>query len=198
MPVKLYLILRSAVRRVSPFETPPCGGSTGEGTPNGRASDRRNGYERVMLDIYIDADACPVRKEVFAVAERHALTIFVVTQGNIRVPVDPRIRLVLVAEGPDAADDWIAERIGPGDICVTADVPLASRCLKRGASALGSTGRRFTSDNIGSALAARDIAAHIRETGGQSGGPRPLAQQDRSRFRGALDGLINAIRRAGG
>jgi uncharacterized protein len=151
-----------------------------------------------MLDIYIDADACPVRKEVFAVAERHALTIFVVTQGNIRVPIDPRVRLVLVAEGPDAADDWIAERIGPGDICVTADVPLASRCLKRGASALGSTGRRFTSDNIGSALAARDIAAHIRETGGQSGGPRPLAQQDRSRFLGELDGLINAIRRAGG
>jgi uncharacterized protein YaiI (UPF0178 family) len=151
-----------------------------------------------MLDIYIDADACPVRKEVFAVAERHALTVFVVTQGNIRVPIDPRNRLVLVAEGPDAADDWIAERIGPGDICVTADVPLASRCLKRGASALGSTGRRFTSDNIGSALAARDIAAHIRETGGQSGGPRPLAQQDRSRFLGELDGLINAIRRAGG
>jgi uncharacterized protein YaiI (UPF0178 family) len=151
-----------------------------------------------MLDIYIDADACPVRKEVFAVAERHALTVFVVTQGNIRVPIDPRIRLVLVAEGPAAAVDWIAERIGPGDICVTADVPLASRCLKRGASALGSTGRRFTSDNIGSALAARDIAAHIRETGGQSGGPRPLAQQDRSRFLGELDGLINAIRRAGG
>jgi len=151
-----------------------------------------------MLDIYIDADACPVRKEVFAVAERHALTVFVVTQGNIRVPIDPRIRLVLVAEGPDAADDWIAERIGPGDICVTADVPLASRCLKRGASALGSTGRRFTSDNIGSALAARDIAAHIRETGGQSGGPRPLAQQDRSRFLGALDAVITAIRRAGG
>ncbi len=151
-----------------------------------------------MLDIYIDADACPVRKEVFGVAERHGLTVFVVTQGNIRVPVDPRLRLVLVAEGADAADDWIAERIGSGDICVTADVPLAARCLKRGASALGPTGRRFTVDNIGSALAARDIAAHIRESGGQSGGPRPLAQQDRSRFRSELDGLINAIRRAKG
>jgi uncharacterized protein len=148
-----------------------------------------------MLDIYIDADACPVRKEVFTVAERHGLTVFVVTQGNIRVPIDPSIRLALVAEGPDAADDWIAERIGPGDICVTADVPLASRCLKKGASAIGSTGRRFTSDNIGTALASRDIAAHIRETGGQSGGPRPLAPKDRSRFLGELDGLINAIRR---
>ena len=149
-----------------------------------------------MLDIYIDADACPIRKEVFTVAERHGLTVFVVTQGNIRVPVDPRIRLALVAEGPDAADDWIAERIGPGDICVTADVPLAARCLKKGASAIGSSGRRFTLDNIGTALAARDIAAHIRETGGQSGGPRPLAPRDRSRFLGELDGLINAIRRS--
>src|SRR5260370_8012652 len=124
-----------------------------------------------MLDIYIDADACPVRKEVFSVAERHGLTVFVVTQGNIRVPIDPRLRLVLVAEGPDAADDWIAERIGSGDICVTADVPLAARCLKRGASALGPTGRRFTADNIGTALPARDIAAHIPESGGQR--PRP-------------------------
>ncbi|HEX3497890.1 MAG TPA: YaiI/YqxD family protein [Stellaceae bacterium] len=150
-----------------------------------------------MLDIYIDADACPVRKEVFTVAERHALTVFVVTQGNIRVPIDPRLRLVLVSEGPDAADDWIAERIGTGDICVTADVPLAARCLERGASAIGATGRRFTLDNIGTALASRDIAAHIRERGGQSGGPRPLAQKDRSRFLGELDGLINAIRRSG-
>src|SRR5260221_5940376 len=132
-----------------------------------------------MLDIYIDADACPVRKEVFAVAERHGLTVFVVTQGNIRVPVDPRIRLVLVSEGPDAADDWIAERIGSGDICVTADVPLAARCLKRGASAIGATGRRFTVDNIGTALAARAIAAHIRESGGQSGGARPPARSGR-------------------
>jgi uncharacterized protein YaiI (UPF0178 family) len=151
-----------------------------------------------MLDIYIDADACPVRKEIFGVAERHGLTVFVVTQGNIRVPIDPRLRLVLVAEGADAADDWIAERVGSGDICVTADVPLAARCLKRGANALGPTGRRFTADNIGTALATRDIAAHIRESGGQSGGPRPLAQRDRSRFLGELDGLINAIRRTAG
>src|SRR6266478_1429305 len=116
-----------------------------------------------MLDIYIDADACPVRREVFHVAERYALTVFVVTSGTVRVPIDPRIRLTLVPEGPDAADDWIAERIGAGDICVTADVPLAARCLPRGARALGPTGRRFTPDNIGSALAGRDLAAHLRE-----------------------------------
>src|SRR5260370_15266245 len=148
-----------------------------------------------MLDIYIDADACPVRKEVFSVAERHGLTVYVVTQGNIRVPIDPRLRLVLVAEGPDAADDWIAERIGSGDICVTADVPLAARCLKRGGSALGSTGRRFTADNIGTALAARDIAAHIRESDGQTGGPPPLGQKDRPPVLAQLDGGVKAIRR---
>src|SRR5260221_10707562 len=126
-----------------------------------------------MLDIYIDADACPVRKKVFTVAERHGLSVFVVPQGNIRVPVDPRIRLALVSEGPDAGDDWIAERIGPGDICIPADVPLAARCLKRGASAIGSTGRRFTQDNIGTAVASRAIAPHIPESGGQSGGAPP-------------------------
>jgi uncharacterized protein YaiI (UPF0178 family) len=150
-----------------------------------------------MLDIYVDADACPVRFEVFRVAERHGLTVHVVTCGTVRVPRDPRIRLALVAEGPDAADDWIAERIGPRDICVTADVPLAARCLKRGASALGPTGRRFTPDKIGPALAARDLATHLREIGAGGKGPDPLGPRDRSRFLGELDAIINAIRRAG-
>jgi uncharacterized protein YaiI (UPF0178 family) len=150
-----------------------------------------------MLDIYIDADACPVRREVFQVAERYGLTVFVVTAGTVRVPIDPRIRLALVAEGPDAVDDWIAERIGGGDICVTADVPLAARCLQRGGRALGPTGRRFTPDNIGSALAGRDLAAHLREIGVGGKGPDPLAARDRSRFLGELDALIQAIRRAG-
>src|SRR5260221_5871610 len=141
-----------------------------------------------MLDIYIDADACPVRKEVFTVAERHRLTVFVVTQGNIRVPVDPRVRLALVDAGPDAADDWIAERIGPGDICVTADVPLAARCLKRGAGAIGATWLRFNLDNIGTALAARYIDAHIRESGGESGGARAAAPRGRARVFGDVTG----------
>jgi uncharacterized protein YaiI (UPF0178 family) len=148
-----------------------------------------------MLDVYVDADACPVRQEIFQVAGRYDLTVFVVTCGTVRVPIDPRIRLALVAEGPDAADDWIAERIAAGDICVTSDVPLASRCLKRGARALGPTGRRFTPDNIGAALAARDLSAHLREIGAGGKGPDPLTKRDRSRFLQELDGLIQAIRR---
>jgi|SRR5580658_5908671 uncharacterized protein YaiI (UPF0178 family) len=149
-----------------------------------------------MLDLYIDADACPVRAEAFRVAERHGLAVFVVTCGNVRVPIDPRIRLVLVEAGSDAVDDWIAERIGPGDICITNDVPLAARCLKQGARALGPTGRRFTADNIGEALAGRDLAAHLRELGALGTGPKPLAAKDRSRFSGELDALATAQRRA--
>jgi uncharacterized protein YaiI (UPF0178 family) len=148
-----------------------------------------------MLDLYIDADACPVRDEAFRVAERHGLAVFVVTCGNVRVPRDPRIRLVLVEAGSDAADDWIAEQIGRGDICITNDVPLASRCLKKEARALGPTGRRFSQDNIGEALAGRDLAAHLRELGAAGTGPKPLSPKDRSRFLGELDALVNAVRR---
>ncbi len=148
-----------------------------------------------MLDFYIDADACPVRDEAFRVAERYALNVIVVTCGNVRVPIHPRIRLVLVEAGSDAADDWIAETIAAGDICVTADVPLAARCLDKGVAALGPTGRRFTAQNIGSALAGRALSAHLRELGEAGGGPKPLAQKDRSRFLGELDALVNIIRR---
>jgi uncharacterized protein YaiI (UPF0178 family) len=148
-----------------------------------------------MPDLYIDADACPVRDEAFRVAERHGLAVFVVTCGNVRVPRDPRIRLVLVEAGSDAADDWIADHIGAGDICVTSDVPLASRCLKQGARALGPTGRRFTLENIGEALAGRDLAAHLRELGAGGTGPKPLAPKDRSRFLGELEVLVQAVRR---
>jgi uncharacterized protein len=149
-----------------------------------------------MPDLYIDADACPVRDEAFRVAERYGLSVFVVTCGNVRVPIDPRIRLVLVEAGSDAADDWIALHISPGDICVTNDVPLAARCLKREARALGSTGRLFTDGNIGEALAGRDLAAHLRELGAGGTGPKPLAPKDRSRFLGALDTLVTAVQRA--
>jgi uncharacterized protein YaiI (UPF0178 family) len=148
-----------------------------------------------MLDLYIDADACPVRDEAFRVAERYGISVFVVTCGNVRVPIDPRIRLVLVEAGSDAADDWIAEHIGPGDICITNDVPLAARCLKREARALGPTGRLFTDGNIGEALAGRDLAAHLRELGVGGTGPKPLASKDRSRFLGALDTLVTAVQR---
>src|ERR1700728_3707122 len=149
-----------------------------------------------MLDLYIDADACPVRDEAFRVAERYGLAVFVVTCGNVRVPIHPRIRLVLVEAGADAADDWIALHIGAGDICVTSDVPLAARCLKQGAHARGPTGRRFPQDNIGEALAGRDLAAHLRELGTGGPGPKPLAPKDRSRFLGERDALVTATRRA--
>jgi uncharacterized protein YaiI (UPF0178 family) len=150
-----------------------------------------------MIELYIDADACPVRREALDVAARHALVVWVVTCGNIRVPPDPRIRLILTESRDGAVDDWIAERIGPGDIAVTADIPLAARCLDRGARALGSTGKPFTPENIGSALAARALAAHLRELGTGGGGPRPLAPADRSRFRSALETMVQAAKRAG-
>jgi len=143
-----------------------------------------------MVELYVDADACPVRTEIFRVADRYQLQVHVVTCGNVRVPLDPRIRPVLVEAGADAADDWIAERIQPGDICVTSDVPLAARCLKRGALALGPTGRSFTPDNIGTALASRELAQHLRELGTGGGGPKPLEARDRSRFLAELDTLI--------
>jgi uncharacterized protein YaiI (UPF0178 family) len=149
-----------------------------------------------MVELYLDADACPVREEAYKVADRHGLLVHVVTAGNVRVPRDPLKRLVLVEAGPDAADDWIAGRIQPGDICVTSDVPLAARCLKAGGRALGPSGRRFTPDNIGEALASREIARHLRELGEASGGPRPLAQRDRSRFLDALEQLVQASKRS--
>lgn len=148
-----------------------------------------------MLELYVDADACPVRDEALRVAERYQMVVHVVTCGNVRVPLDPRVRPVLVEAGADAADDWIAARIQPGDICVTADIPLAARCLKQGARALGPTGRRFTPDNIGEALAGRELAAHLRALG-TGGGPAPLSPRDRSRFLSELDALVQAIRRS--
>ena len=150
-----------------------------------------------MTSILVDADACPVREEVFRVAARLDLAVVLVTNGSrpIRPPQLPKARLVVVAEGADAADDWIAEAITPADVCVTADIPLAARCLRGGARALSPTGRVWSEDNIGNALAGREIARHRRETGLSGGGPPPLAPADRSRFLNALDTMIHAARR---
>ena len=150
-----------------------------------------------MTEIYVDADACPVREEVYRVAERLALAVHLVTNGSrpIRPPGNPRIRLVLVGEGADAADDWIAERIGATDVCITADIPLAARCLARKARALSPAGKSWTADNIGNALAGREIARHMREIGLGSGGPAPFAKADRSRFLSALDTAVQAALR---
>ena len=151
-----------------------------------------------MLDVYVDADACPVKDEVYRVAERYGLNVILVANSPFRVPLDPRIRLVVVSASFDAADDWIAENAGAGDIVVTADIPLASRCLKQGARVIGSTGKPFTDATIGQALAGRDLSAHLRETGMITGGPAPLGKQDRSRFLQQLDQDIQAIRRGAG
>jgi len=147
--------------------------------------------------IYVDADACPVRDEVFRVATRLGLQVFVVSNGSrpIRAPGLPLVEMVLVPADPDAADDWIAERITASDICTTADIPLASRCLARGARALAFNGREWTNDNIGSALAGRAIGQHLRESGVQTSGPSALSARDRAEFLNALDRLAHAARR---
>ena len=150
-----------------------------------------------MTDIYVDGDACPVREEVYRVADRLGLNVFVVYNGSrpILPSRNPKVRLVMVPEGADKADDWIAEHIGASDVCVTADIPLASRCLGKGARAVSPAGRAWTENNIGSALAGREISAHLREIGMTTRGPAPFTKADRSRFLGALDAAVQAARR---
>ncbi|MSO93975.1 MAG: YaiI/YqxD family protein [Rhodospirillales bacterium] len=150
-----------------------------------------------MVDIYIDGDACPVRDEVYRVADRLGLDVFVVTNGSrpIRPPGPPNIRMVVVAEGADKADDWIAERITVADICVTADIPLAARCLKKGARAVSPTGKTWADANIGQALASREVGRHLRELGVDTGGPAPFSKADRSKFLNALDTATQAALR---
>ena len=148
-----------------------------------------------MLHVYIDADACPVKQEVYRVAGRHGLQVTLVAASWMRIPSDARIVLETVGDDPDAADDWIAEHVETDDIVITADIPLAARCLERGACVIGSTGRPFTDDNIGSALATRDLLSDLRDMGEVTGGPRPFSKQDRSRFLQELDKAVNAIRR---
>jgi uncharacterized protein YaiI (UPF0178 family) len=151
-----------------------------------------------MTTLYVDADACPVKDEIYRVATRYGLPVFVVCNSWIRTPTDPRIKLVVVDAGPDVADDWIAERAKAGDIVVTADIPLAQRTLGAGAQALHPTGRPFTADNIGGALASRAIGEHLRSMGEVTGGPPPFAAADRSKFLQALDTAVVKARRQAG
>ncbi|EWY42099.1 hypothetical protein N825_19515 [Skermanella stibiiresistens SB22] len=151
-----------------------------------------------MLHIYVDADACPVKDEIYRVAERYRLKVTLVANSPFRVPFDERIKLVVVSGSFDAADDWIVETVETNDIVVTADIPLASRCLKKGARVIGSTGKPFTDTTIGQALAGRELSQHLRESGLITGGPAPLGKQDRSRFLQQLDQDIQAIRRSAG
>ena len=151
-----------------------------------------------MLHIFVDADACPVKQEVYRVASRYGLDVTLVANSWMRTPDEEWISLEVVGEGFDAADDCIVERVQSGDIVITADIPLASRCLKGGARVLGSTGKQFTQDNIGQAVATRNLLEELRGAGEHTGGPPPLTKRDRSRFLQQLDEVIQSIRRAHG
>jgi uncharacterized protein YaiI (UPF0178 family) len=147
------------------------------------------------MQIYVDADACPVKAEAVRVAARHGLTIHMVSNSWMRLEDSPLIQRVVVAEGPDAADDWIAERVGALDIVVTQDILLAARCLKAGAQCIGPTGKPFTDANIGTAVAMRDLQRHLRETGESRGLNASFAPRDRSRFLEALEQAVQANKR---
>jgi uncharacterized protein len=151
-----------------------------------------------MVAIFVDGDACPVKAEVERVAARHSLLVTIVSNGGLRPSANPMLRHVTVAEGADAADDWIVEHIAPGDIAITADIPLAARCLDRNAKVLGPNGKQFTADGIGMALGMRELSRHLRELtpGGQTH-HAGFSKQDRSRFLGELENCIVALKRAG-
>ncbi len=148
-----------------------------------------------MLTLYIDADACPVKDETYKVAKRHGWPVIVVANAAMRIPYETFIRLEVVSDGFDAADDWIVEHAGPGDIVITSDIPLAGRSLKQGAFVLGNTGRPFTEENIGDALASREIAQEMREMGMLRGGPAPFQPKDRGEFLNQLDRAVNMLKR---
>jgi uncharacterized protein YaiI (UPF0178 family) len=150
-----------------------------------------------LTEIYVDADACPVREEIYRVAMRLRLKVFVVSNGSrpIRPPGTSNVSMVIVGDDADAADDWIAEPIGAGDVCVTSDIPLASRCLKKKARLVSPAGKRWTEANIGNALVGRDIARHLRELGENTKGPAVLTRQDKSRFLSAVDTALQAALR---
>lgn len=155
-----------------------------------------NSSEKPII-IYVDADACPVKAEVYRVAERYRLKVFVVSNSPMQIPRDPMIERVVVDAGPDVADDWIAERAVRGDVVITNDVPLASRCVKAGADVISPTGKAFTEATIGMALATRNLMEDIRSTGQITGGPKPFSARDRSTFLSALDLAITRLKRAG-
>ncbi|MBN2231378.1 MAG: YaiI/YqxD family protein [Deltaproteobacteria bacterium] len=148
-----------------------------------------------MLHIFIDADACPVKQEVYRVADRYRLAVTLVANSRMRIPDAGRVVLEVVGGGCDAADDWIVAHVQPDDIVITADIPLAGRCLNQGARVIGTTGKRFTENNIGHVVATRNLLAELRDAGAMVGGPPPLKKADRSRFLQQLDEVVQAIRR---
>ena len=153
--------------------------------------------EPPRLRIFVDADACPVKDETYRVAARYGVKVFVVANSPIQIPRAPDIERVVVAAGPDVADDWIVERAGPGAIVVTSDIPLASRCVKLKAEVLAPNGRRFDENSVGMALATRNLMDHLRSTGQETSGPKAFGPRDRSNFLGALDNAVMLLKRAG-
>lgn len=149
-----------------------------------------------MIKIYVDADACPVKNEVYRVAHRYGLKVYVVSNSRLRIPEEELFELVIVNERIDAADDWIVEHVNENDVAVSADIPLAARCLEKGARILDPKGRVFTEDSIGAALATRELMAHLRDLGNITGGPAPFEKRDRSRFLRHLDDAIQAAFKA--
>jgi uncharacterized protein len=147
-----------------------------------------------LLDLYVDADGCPVKEETYRVAERYGLKVILVANSRMHVPDDEWIEQVVVSGQFDAADNWIAEHVQKDDIVITGDIPLADRCLKQGARVLDPRGRVYREDSIGQALATRDLFAHLRELGINSGGPAPFERRDRSQFLQRLDETIQAVR----
>jgi hypothetical protein len=148
-----------------------------------------------VLDVFIDADGCPVKQEVYRVAQRYGLHVAVVSNSWIRIPMQAGLELVVVEGQFDAADDWIVEHVRENDIVISADIPLAARCLQKGALVLGPRGLPFTEESIGEALASRELLSHLRELGTITGGPAPFEKRDRSRFLQRLDEAIQAVRR---
>jgi len=150
-----------------------------------------------MLHIYIDGDACSVKDEVYKVAARYDLHVTVVANSHMSVPNEPKIKFELVAEGIDAADDWISESADQGDIVITTDIPLADRCIKKQARVIGPKGQELSEENIGNALATRELMTHLRAIGEGKGGPAPMTKKDRSQFLSQLDQIINAVKKHG-
>jgi len=148
-----------------------------------------------MHRIFVDADACPVKDEIYRVAKRFDYPVVLVANSGMRTPADQDVTLEVVGDDPDEADDWIAEHVGERDVVVTQDIPLAARCLQKGARALNPRGKVFTDASIGSALVGREIANHLREHGEMTGGPAPVTKKDRSEFLQRLNDLCDAVRR---
>ena len=151
--------------------------------------------DQIQVSLYVDADACPVKDEILKVSYRHNLPVFIVSNQWLRLEVGPLVQKIVVPDGPDVADDWIADHITENDIAITADILLAKRCLDKEAQVIGPTGKAFSPENIGMAVAMRDLKAHLRETGESKGYNPSFSKEDKSRFLQALEKSIQTLKK---